>query len=53
MTKPHGSSTSGAHFNHSLQNIERGVNAYFDKTDDHKMSEIAKQWVAGLQYHAK
>ena len=53
MTKPHGSSTSGAHFNHSLQNIERGVNAFFDKTDVHKMSEIAKHWVAGLQYHAK
>ena len=42
---------SSAHFNHSLWKGD--VNLFHDNSDEKKLSDIAKHWLAGLRYHVK
>ena len=42
-----------SHFNHSLWNVSDGKNAFFDSEKPDKLSNISKNWLAGLQEHAK
>jgi len=43
---------SSGHINHSLWNAD-GENVFFNANDVNKLSQIAKHWIAGLQYHSK
>jgi len=43
---------SSAHLNHSLWN-NKGENMFYDVKDDLNISELARYWLAGLQYHYK
>ena len=42
---------SSGHFNHSLW--KDGVNLFHDHSDENKLSDTAKYWLAGLRYHVK
>jgi len=51
MTTPYESCEPGTgHFNHSIWSKE-GTNLFYDASSEHKLSEFAKHWIAGLQYH--
>lgn len=52
MPKPiFGVNGSGMHVHQSLAQIKDGSNAFFDESDQYKLSETAKQFIAGqLQY---
>ena len=41
------------HFNHSLLELKSGTNPFYDADQPDKMSKIFKNWLAGLQEHAK
>ena len=45
------SPTNGLHFNHSIWDAN-GRNVFFDASDEHNISAIAKHWLAGLIEHA-
>lgn len=52
MPKPmFGVAGSGMHVHQSL--FKGGKNAFFDKTDDHHLSETAKRFIAGQLKHAR
>jgi len=54
LTKPFkGVAGSSAHFNHSVWDINRNVNVFYDRDSEYNLSEIAKNWIAGLQEHAR
>ncbi|XP_066920853.1 lengsin-like [Clytia hemisphaerica] len=42
-----------SHFNHSLWDLTKKENAFSDITNDDKLSEVCKYWLAGLQHHSK
>jgi len=43
---------SSAHFNHSLWNKDKR-NVFYDSSDKNNLSQVAKYWIGGLQYHSK
>ena len=43
--------SSSAHFNHSLW--KGHVNLFHNNSNENKVSDIAKHWLAGLRYHVK
>jgi len=52
MPKPmYGEAGSGMHVHQSL--FRNGANAFFDPTDEHHLSDIAKAYMAGLLHHAR
>lgn len=54
MPKPlFGVNGSGMHVHQSLFDIKTKKNAFFDDTDEHKLSKIAKSFVAGQLLHVK
>ena len=42
-----------SHFNHSLWDLSKKSNAFYDAEQPDKMSQVFKGWLAGLQEHAK
>jgi glutamine synthetase len=54
MPKPvEGREGNGMHIHMSLIDIETGDNAFADVTDDYGLSAVARQFLAGLLYHAR
>jgi len=54
MPKPLGGENgSGMHVHQSLFRIKRNTNAFYDKNDEYKLSEIAKSFIAGQLEHIK
>ncbi|MBN1968596.1 MAG: type I glutamate--ammonia ligase [Candidatus Delongbacteria bacterium] len=52
MPKPvHGIAGSGMHLNQSL--FKNGKNAFFDDKKEYQLSELAKNYIAGILRHAK
>jgi len=53
MSKPYSAQDgSSAHLNHSLWN-QNGENVFYDSNDKNHLSQVAKHWLAGIQYHSK
>ncbi len=54
MAKPkNDNGGSGCHFHLSLNSIETGKNVFYDEKDEHQMSKLMKNFVAGVLKHAK
>ena len=46
-------SGSSSHFNHSLWDLSKKSNAFYDAEQPDKMSQVFKSWLAGIQEHTK
>jgi glutamine synthetase len=54
MAKPsNDTGGSGCHFHISLDDMENGENAFYEKDDPYKMSQLMKNFVAGVLKHAR
>lgn len=54
MPKPiAGVNGSGMHVHQSLFDIETGTNAFYDETDEYRLSQLAQSFIAGLLKHVK
>jgi glutamine synthetase len=54
MPKPiEGENGSGMHTHQSLADIKTGKNLFYDAKSDYGLSDLAKNYVAGLLHHAK
>eukprot|EP01084_Bolivina_argentea_P051908 95408_1 len=43
--------SNGTHFNHSLWDINKKINMFYDENSDDKLSLIAKYWIGGILKH--
>ncbi|HEX3030525.1 MAG TPA: glutamine synthetase, partial [Clostridia bacterium] len=54
MAKPkNDNGGSGCHFHLSLNSLETGKNVFYDEKDEHQMSKLMKNFVAGVLKHAR
>eukprot|EP01084_Bolivina_argentea_P261843 442653_1 len=45
--------SNGAHYNHSLWNINKNINIFYDKTDNDNISLLCRYWIGGILKHIK